>query len=143
MSLSTDFNPNASSPAFGPNQHAKRPAPFSIRLSEPERARLLLEAAGAPLGAYIKAKVLGTTVPLRVRRSGLAVEDRKLLAQGLAFLGNSRLASNLNQLAKLANTGALPMTPETEAELAAALLAVQELRRLFLLALGMKPEVVS
>ena len=65
------------------------------------------------------------------------------MAQGLAFLGNSRLASNLNQLAKLANTGALPMTPETEAELAAALLAVQELRRLFLSALGMKPEVVS
>lgn len=121
-----------------PTPSKKRPAPFSIRLSESERARLSLEAAGAPLGAYIKAKALG--VPLRSRRTGLAVEDRVALAKGLALLGRSRLASNLNQIAYAVNIGSLPITPETEQELFAALRDVRELRRLFLSALGLKPE---
>ncbi len=79
-------------------------------------------------------------MPLRSRRTGLAVEDRVALAKGLALLGRSRLASNLNQLAYAVNIGSLPVTPETEQELFAALRDVRELRRLFLSALGLKPE---
>ena len=121
----------------------RRPAPFSIRLSESERARLVVEAAGAPLGSFIKSKVLGTPLPtVRVRRTGLAVEDRKALAQVLALLGRSRLANNLNQLAYLANVGALPFTPEIEAELAVAVSEIRNMRRLLLVALGMKAEVL-
>ncbi|MGY4748869.1 plasmid mobilization relaxosome protein MobC [Pannonibacter sp. Q-1] len=86
----------------------------------------------------MKAKALGA--PLRSRRTGLAVEDRVALAKGLALLGRSRLANNLNQLAHAVNIGSLPMTPETEQELFTALRDVRELRRLFLLALGLKPE---
>ena len=116
----------------------KRPAPFSIRLSDADRARLAIEAAGAPLGAYIKAKALGQA-PLRMRRTGHSVEDRKALARTLALLGRSRIANNLNQLAYAANIGSLPMTPEIEAELRESLHAVQEMRRLLLTALGLKP----
>jgi hypothetical protein len=118
----------------------RRPAPFSLRLSETERARLVNEAKGAPLGSYIKAKLLGVPLPQGLRRSGLAVEDRQALAKLLALLGASRLSSNLNQMAHLAHIGALPMTPETEAELRAALDDVRDMRRLLLVALGMKPE---
>ncbi len=118
----------------------KRTPPFSLRLSPEDRARLAVEAAGAPLGAYIKAKVLGSSVPFRVRRTGLAVEDRKSLAQALALLGKARLSSNLNQLAYLGNIGALPMTPETEIELRATLADVRAIRRLLMTALGLKPE---
>jgi hypothetical protein len=110
-----------------------------MRLSEDERARLAVEAAGAPLGAYVKAKLFGTA-PIRLRRNGIAVEDRTALAQGLALLGRSRLANNLNQLAHAVNIGALPVTPETEEELAAALRDVRSLRLLFLAALGLKPD---
>jgi hypothetical protein len=117
-----------------------RPAPFSIRLSNDERARLAAEAAGAPLGAYIKAKVLGTSLPIRVRRTGLAVEDRTALAKTLALLGQSRISNNLNQLAHLGNVGALPITPETEGELRATLEEVRDMRHLLLAALGLKPE---
>jgi hypothetical protein len=39
----------------------------------------------------------------------------------LALLGRSRLANNLNQLAYAANIGSLPLTPETEEELQAAI----------------------
>lgn len=123
-----------------PSQRRKRDAPFAIRLTKDERARLEREAAGAPLGTYIKAKVFGSAPPARMRRTGLAVEDRQALAQVLAMLGRSRLSNNLNQLSRLANIGALPMTPETEAELAAALGDVRDMRRLLMIALGLKPE---
>lgn len=141
MSLSGTFNPSGIVPSLLPAaQAAKRLPPFSIRLSQAERARLAVEAAGAPLGAYIKAKVLGDVSPLRVRRTGLAIEDRQALAQLLALLGRSNLANNLNQLARAVHTGSLPVTPETDAELMAALEAVRDLRRLLLLALGLKPD---
>ncbi|WP_199190513.1 hypothetical protein [Nitratireductor sp. StC3] len=116
-----------------------RPSPFSIRLSEAERASLEKEAGGAPLGAYIKAKAIGTP-PIRPRGSGFHVVDRTAFARGLALLGRSRLANNLNQLAWAVNTGSLPVTPETEAELVGAVQDVRALRSLFLVALGMKPE---
>lgn len=138
MPLHQPFSAAASGEAFPFPK--RRPAPFSLRLTEAERARLVEEAKGAPLGSYIKAKLLGSSLPVRTRRSGLAVEDRQALAQALAALGASRLSSNLNQLAHLANVGALPVTPETEAELSEALAIVRDIRRLLLTALGLKAE---
>ncbi|MHB0722555.1 hypothetical protein ACX4M5_06580 [Roseomonas mucosa] len=138
MSLNDTFS--AATAAPGSPQPQKRLPPFSIRLSPAERARLAVEAAGAPLGAYIKAKILGETAPVRLRRSGHKVADQKALAQILALLGQSRLASNLNQLAHLAHIGALPVSPEIEAELQEALALVREIRRLLVAALGLKAE---
>lgn len=126
--------------SVSPDVTAKRPAPFSIRLNKDERARLALEAAGAPLGAFIKSKLLGgpPPAPKQTRTSGIAMEDRQAFAQALGLLGKSRLSSNLNQLARLANSGSLPITPETENELLAALREVRAIRTLLLLALGLK-----
>lgn len=125
-------------PEFNTHKPAKSLAPFSLRLTAEERARLVAEAKGAPLGTYIKAKALGT--PLRMRGSGVSVEDRQSLAKVLALLGGSRLASNLNQLARLANTGALPVDTETESELTDAVSIIREIRLLLLIALGMKDD---
>lgn len=130
----------ATCPPPSPRVRKKKPAPFSLRLSPEERERLIVEAAGAPLGTYIRAKLFSGGVPIRVRRSGLAVEDRMALAQALALLGASRLSSNLNQLARLANTGSLPVTPETDAALQAACAEIQAIRALLVRALGLKPE---
>lgn len=143
MSLGDAFHPQASGPAYQKPvapQRAKRPAPFSLRLSEDERARLVAEAAGAPLGSYVKAKLFGGTPPVRMRRTGLAVEDRAALAQALGLLGRSGLSSNLNQLAHAAHIGALGVTPDVEDELRAALAEVRAIRALLLSALGLKPE---
>jgi hypothetical protein len=139
MSLSDTFNElQASTPLHAPaTPRRKRSSPFCLRLSAEERARLTAEAGGAPLGAYLKAKLLGGTVPVRMRRSGLAVEDRQALGKALAQLGQSCLASNLNQLAQLAHIGALPVSPEIEAEFHEALSAVREMRRLLVTALGL------
>jgi hypothetical protein len=145
MPLTVDFDLAATLAIEGAQQRkptvipAKRPAPFSIRLSESERSRLEQEAGGAPLGAYIKAKALGGE-KVRLRRTGLTIQDREALARVLALLGSSRLANNLNQLAYAANIGALPFTPEVETELREAAEAVREMRALLLQALGLKPE---
>lgn len=105
-----------------------------------------MEAAGAPLGAYIKSKLLGGLPPTARRQpppTGLAMQDRQEFAQALGLLGKSRLSSNLNQLAKLANTGSLPLTPEIEDELLAALREMRAIRALLLAALGLQPEVAT
>jgi len=117
----------------------KRPSPFCIRLSKTQRERLAQESGGLPLGAYIKAKALGDA-PLPKRRSGLSIQDREALANTLALLGQSRLSSNLNQLAHAVNIGVLPVTPETEALLREALLDIREIRALLMRALGKKAE---
>jgi hypothetical protein len=117
-------------------QSSKRPPPFSIRLTGEERARLQAEAGTARLGTYIKEKALNAPPTKRAA----AVGDRKALAQALALLGQSRIASNLNQLAHLGNIGALPLTPEIEEELREAFQHVGEIRALLLKATGIRKD---
>lgn len=112
------------------------PAPFSLRLTFDERARLEKDAAGLPLGAYIRERLFDEKAQPRRTRGKFPVRDHEALARVLAELGRSRLASNLNQLARAANTGSLPVTPETEEDLARACATVAEIRRELLRALG-------
>lgn len=135
MSLTHDFG-KAAPPR---RKRKKRSPPFSLRLTAEERERLLQEAGGAALGAYIKAKVFGTPA-LRTRRSGADLQDRQALAQVLALLGRSHIANNLNQLAHAANIGTLPVTPETEEDLRRTMQEVKAIRHLLMVALGLKPE---
>lgn len=114
---------------------ATRPAPFSLRLKENERADLLMRAAGLPLGFYVKQVLFADTArPARKPKAVLA--DHALLSRVLAGLGGSRLASNLNQLAKAVHQGVLPVTDETEAELRRACGEIAEMRAVLLAALG-------
>lgn len=130
---------HASSAAPTVRAHRKKPAPFSLRLSEDERAQLKAEANGEPLGAYIRSRLLG---PKAVKRRGARprIKDYEKLAMVLAALGRSHLASNLNQLAKAANTGTLPVTLEVVQELLEACEHVREMREALITALGVKPE---
>ena len=98
---------------------SKKPPPFSLRLTFDERARLEELAGNEPLGTYIKRKVFdgkgaGTK---RARSRRRPIKDEQRLAQVLAMLGQSRIANNLNQLAKAANLGTLPMMPDTERDI--------------------------
>ncbi|MEE1655697.1 hypothetical protein VB618_05770 [Microvirga sp. CF3062] len=120
-------------------QPSKHPPPFSLRLTAAERARLENEAAGKSLGAYIRERLLGDDAAPRKRRGNSPIKDHEALGRVLGALGQSRLSSNLNQLAKAVNTGALPVTPETEAELKEACRQVSVLRDELLRALGKSP----
>jgi hypothetical protein len=131
FSASTDIQP--------PERFASRPSPFSLRLTAGERARLVSDAGPLPLGTYIKSRLFAGTAP--ARRRGPSIADREALAKVLAQLGRSHLASNLNQLARAVNIGALPLTPETEAELLEAIRDVRAMRILLMQALGLKPEM--
>jgi hypothetical protein len=113
----------------------KRPAPFSLRLTFEQRARLETEAVGMSLSAYVLQRLFDSVSPPPRRRGKAPVKDHQALAQVLGLLGQSRLSSNLNQLARSANTGSLPVTPDTESALQSAAAEVHEIRRLLIEAL--------
>ncbi|PZU85748.1 MAG: hypothetical protein DI527_20935 [Chelatococcus sp.] len=132
----SDISRNAAAAEAAP----QKAVPFSIRLTEDERARLVAAAGGIPLGSYIKATMLGYAPPIRRRASPLPKQDKKVLAKALALFARSRVSNNLNQLTKAVNMGTFPVTPETEAELRELLRLVRRLRDLMMDGLGYRME---
>lgn len=113
------------------------PATFTLRLTPEDRARLERDAAGMSLGAYIRWRVFDPATPVPRRRGLFPVKGQQALSRVLAALGQSRIASNLNQLAAAAHIGALPVTPDIEAELAEAVRHVADMRRMLIAALAL------
>lgn len=122
-----------------PARTAKGPVPFSLRLSAEERAILEERAGDRPLGAYIRAQLLGGHAQAR-RRTRKPRADAKQIALLLAELGRARLSANLNQLAKAVNTGTLGVSAEVERELSEACRAVIAMRDALIGALGLKAD---
>lgn len=119
--FSGDFT-GAAHPGQALETPRKTPSPFSLRLTFEERTRLEQEVGAMPLGAYIRSRLFSESAPpARRRRGKQPVKDHQALAKMLGLLGQFRLASNLNQLAKAANTGSLPVNPDTEASLQGSL----------------------
>ncbi len=116
----------------------KSPPPFSLRLTFEERVALDRMARGRPVGAYIRDRLFGDGVSKRRAESRRPSVDNAALARALSALGQSRLAANLNQIAKAAHMGALPVSPELEDDLAAACADVQAMRRALVQALGLR-----
>jgi hypothetical protein len=109
--------------------------PFSLRLTFEERAKLERDAAGMALGAYIRSRLLDPETVAPRKRGKFPVKDHQALAQLLGLLGQSRLANNVNQLARAANTGSLAVTPDTEAALMSATADINHMRQLLIQAL--------
>lgn len=120
-------------------QQTPRPAPFSLRLTQDERAALEAKAGSMPLASYIKSVVLASEAPTYRKRRKPPVAEQQLLAQVLAKLGQTRTANNLNQIAKGINQGTLVIDEELEADLNAAMAEVAWMRVTLMQALGMKP----
>ena len=116
------------------------PRPFSLRLSEDERAILRQRAGKRSMGEYIRSKLFGeAATPRKVKRRNPTDADQTNAAQ-LAGLGQSRLASNMNQIAKAANIGALPVTPDLVRELHQACADIAAMRVALIASLGIKPK---
>lgn len=133
-SLSTQFNQVSGAADL---KKKKAPAPFAIRFSVEERAYLEECAGNKPLGTFIRECVLGDKMQKRRAVRKPRIEDRQY-AELLASLGESRLSSNLNQLAKHANTGTLDVSRDIEQELHDAYMAVLAMRDALLMALGLQ-----
>ena len=111
--------------------------PLSVRFTDAEKARLEDLAGATPLSQFIRERALGDATEARAKvRQPL--KDSEPLGRLLGLLGQSRLSSNLNQIAKAANQGSLPVTKEVEDDLKAACAQVFEMRTLLLKALGIK-----
>ena len=121
----------------GGDEGSKRQAPFSLRLSFEERARLEDLAGEMSLSAFIKEHLFQAQMP-RKRRRRRPAKDSKLLAQLLAVMGKSRLPQNMNQLAKAAHTGTLPLPVEVERELRQACADIRAMREMLMQGLGLK-----
>lgn len=112
--------------------------PFSIRLTPAERESLEVRAGGQPLGTYVRSVLLGDGAKKRRATRKPHLDDQKVSAL-LAGLGQSRLSSNLNQLAKSANMGTLDVDEDVRLQLQQACAAVVAMREALLIALRMSP----
>lgn len=112
----------------------RRPAPFSIRLTQAEREWIEAQAAGEPIGSFIKARALDKR---QVRRSSV---DRQLIATVLSELGRSRLSQNLNQIATHLNTGTIEVTPSLIDDFREACETIRSMRQTLITALGIKAQ---
>lgn len=123
-----------------PAHKPKRPAPLSLRLTFQERAKLELWAdkAGMSLSAYMKWCVFERDNPMPKTRMKHPTKDHKSLAKLLALLGASRIASNINQLAKAVHSGSLPVNADTETAITRACAAIEDMRFMLIRALGFK-----
>lgn len=119
------------------------PATFTLRLTPEDRARLERDAGGMSLGAYIRWRVFDPAKPPTRRRGRFPVKDQQALSRALAALGQSRIASNLNQLAAAAHVGALPVTPDIEGDLAEAVRHVAEMRKMLIAALNLTDDAAG
>lgn len=135
--VTSSFNIATASKATLPKK--KTAAPFSIRLTAEERSLLYEQAGERPLGTYIRSRILGEHAQKR-RKTRKPSPDHKKLALILSELGSSRLASNMNQLARAANIGVIDTSDQVIDELQQACQAISDMREMLIAALGLKPE---
>lgn len=114
-------------------------SPVTLRLTPEERAKLQELAAGTTLSAYIRACLFDAEAKRRKRRPKSVVADKQAAAEALALLGQSRIASNLNQLAYHANIGALIVGEQEKAKIAEANAHLEAIRSLLMQTLGKAP----
>ena len=85
-------------------------SPFSIRLSEAERAELERRAGSRSLGDYIREQLFGDKA--RVSKRLTPRETDVVYAQALSNMGQSEIPASLRSMAASARIGALPVTPD-------------------------------
>ncbi len=106
-SILKEFNKTANPPAA-----TTKPKTVTTRLSAEERALLEYEAGDFTLSSYIRLCLFGDKVPKHRTRGKKVIKDHEALALVLSHLARSNIANNLNQLAKAANSGTLPRSPQ-------------------------------
>lgn len=111
-----------------------------IRLTVRERAELDRLSGNQTVSAYVREKALGKHAAKRITLRKPKMEDIQYSTL-LANLGQSRLSSNVNQLAKHANMGTLDCSQNIEQQLEDASSAILAMRDALLMALGHRPNI--
>lgn len=118
------------------SKQGKYPPPYSLRLTFEERQRLERDAGNIPLSAYIRERLFNDPSPRR--RYSKRHKDHDIFLEILKELSDTRISSNLNQLAKASHMGKLVLAPETEEELKEACLALKDIRSEIMRNMGLK-----
>ena len=113
-------------------------SPLTLRLTREERKRLEELSGQMTLSAYVRACVFADDSKLQQTRATDLAQEKKLAAEALALLGQSRIASNLNQLAYHANIGVLIVGESEKAQIAEANAYLADIRARLMEALGKK-----
>ncbi len=137
--ISDEFNEQVGEWNYSSPKRPKRPPPFSIRFTDKERAILERERDGKPMAVHIRQKLFEAEYTHRQRGRKNTV-NKALLGQALGVLGSSRIAQNMNQIAKAANMGTLPVSSELHHELHDACNDIKLMRDALIDALGIKVE---
>lgn len=141
LSAIFDGSARAEPEALPPPEKELNPLhPVSLRMTFEQKVQLERDAAGMSVAAYIRWRLFDPDSPAPRTRGKFPVKDHQALTKLLGLLGQSRIANNLNQLAKAANSGSLPLSPDTERALTEAATDIAEMRRLLLGALNMEPD---
>ena len=111
------------------------PPPFSIRFSWEQRDKLDELAGDQSWGGYIKWLVFSKQA---AHKQAPAIQDRKALGRLLGALGKSRISSNINQLAKAANSGSLPVNEEVTKALNNAVRSIEWMKITLIEGMGLK-----
>ncbi len=119
---------------------AKRPAPFSLRLTFEERKALEVAAGNQPLGTFIRAAIFKGVSIKRSKRTKprKSIQDQRQLGQALALLGQSELHASLQSLSIAARDGLIAIDEEAETDIKSACVDIQEIRRSLMTALGLR-----
>ena len=104
-----------------------------MRVTVSEHSALQKRANGLSLSAYIRACLFP-----EIRTS--SQDDKKLLAQIMAKLGQSNIVNHLHELTNLARSGSLPLTPETTSKLEQACQDIVEIKSRLMNALRIKED---
>lgn len=122
--------------------NAKTRRILSVPLTPEQMAELARRAGRAPLSAFAREQLFPANdnepAPAIRTRCAAPVRDDAALAEVLAKLGKTDLAGSLREMARLAQLGALPLTPETESDIQQTRRDVREIKMLLMTALGIR-----
>lgn len=118
-------------------RHSQASTPFSIRLTPAEKARLREDAAGEPLGTYVKKALFAPTTKAAARRA-MIDQHARLIGQVLAMVGSSGIADALTTMALAIQSGTFEDEEGIKAALNKAESELSEIRITLLKALGMR-----
>ncbi|MEI9849885.1 MAG: hypothetical protein WDN24_02290 [Sphingomonas sp.] len=111
-----------------PDDRPKRAAPFCLRLSADERARLERDAGGIPLGTFIKARLLNND----------PATDRKFAARTLATFGQIGTLDYLLALDEACRAGEAFLPPRLQQPLPGLIDALRRFKDWLLRILGVR-----
>ena len=120
------------------NERQERPVYVSLRVTPEEKARLVHDAAGMSISAYVRDRLFGESARPRKTRGKFPVKDHRALARVLRALGGSNLAQDFDALSWAVEDGSANLDPESTRVLRQACADIAAMRRELIKALGLK-----